>query len=100
MFLASEKVLYLFEVRFSNKAEKSLKDCNEKLKDRLKEFFLKLQEAPVSAKEYDLKKISGAEDTYRIRLSSYRVTYTVFWEEKIIRVLFVELRNESTYKNM
>lgn len=93
-------MLFLFEIRFSNKVDKSLKDCNEKLKSRLKELFFKLQEAPVPAKEYDLKKISGVDDTYRIRLSSYRVTYTVFWEEKIIRVLFVELRDGSTYKNM
>lgn len=93
-------MLFLFEVRFSNKAEKALNSCDEKLRNRLKELFLKLQGAPIPAREYDLKKISGADDTYRIRLSSYRVTYTVFWEEKIIRVLFVELRDESTYKNM
>lgn len=93
-------MLLLFEVRFSNKAEKALNSCNEKLRNRLKELFLKMQEAPVPAREYDLKKISGTDDTYRIRLSSYRVTYAVFWEEKIIRVVFVELRNKSTYKNM
>ena len=93
-------MLLLFEVKFSNKADKSLKDCNEKLKSRLKELFLKLQEVPIPAREYDLKKIGGEEDTYRIRLSSYRVTYTVYWDEKIIRVLFVELRDGSTYKNM
>lgn len=90
----------MFEIRFSNKSEKFIKKCDEKIKQRLKEMFLRLQEAPVPAKEYDLKKISGKDDTYRIRLSRYRVTYSVFWEEKIIRVLFIERRHESTYKQL
>ena len=85
MFLAANEVLLLFEVRFSNKAEKALNSCNEKLRNRLKELFFKLQDAPVPAREYDLKKISGTDDTYRIRFSSYRVTYTVFWGRKMCR---------------
>jgi mRNA interferase RelE/StbE len=95
-----KRVFFLFEVRFSNKSEKFIKNCGNKLKNRLNELFVKLQEAPIPAKEYDLKKISGSEDTYRIRLSSYRITYAVFWEEKIIRVLFIELRGKSAYKNL
>ena len=90
----------MFEVRFSNKSEKFIKKCDEKLRQRLKELFLRLQEAPIPAKEYDLKKIGGKEDTYRIMLSSYRVTYSIFWEEKNIRILFIERRDESTYKQL
>lgn len=88
------------ELRFSNNSEKFIKNCDEKLKQRLKQLFLSLQDAPVPAKQFDLKKIGGKDDTYRIRLSSYRVTYIVFWEQKIIRVLFVEKRKESTYKQL
>ncbi len=88
----------MFEVRFSNKAEKAINKSDRKLRKRLKELFEKLKQNPVPAREYDLRKIAGEEDTYRIRLSSFRTTYTVYGEQKIIRVIKVERRKESTYK--
>jgi mRNA interferase RelE/StbE len=88
----------LFEVKFSNKAEKAINKSNPKLRKRLKELFEKLMQNPVPAREYDLRKIAGEEDTYRIRLSRYRATYTVYWEQKTIRVTKVKRRKESTYK--
>ncbi|MDD5162945.1 MAG: type II toxin-antitoxin system RelE/ParE family toxin [Candidatus ainarchaeum sp.] len=90
----------MFEVRFSNKAEKFLKKCDGKIRARLNELFLKLGQNPVPAKEFDLRKIAGETDTYRIRLSRYRATYCVYWEQKIIRVLKIERRKENTYKNI
>lgn len=88
----------MFEIRFSNKAEKAINKCDKKLRKRLKELFEKLSQNPVPAREYDLRKISGEEDTYRIRLSSFRITYTVYWEQKKIRIIKIERRKESTYK--
>ncbi|MCX6798864.1 MAG: type II toxin-antitoxin system RelE/ParE family toxin [Candidatus Diapherotrites archaeon] len=88
----------MFDIRFSNRASRFIRKCDGKLKGRLKELFEKLQQNPVPAKEFDLRKISGEEDTYRIRLSRYRVTYCVYWEQKTIRILKAEKRKESTYK--
>jgi mRNA-degrading endonuclease RelE of RelBE toxin-antitoxin system len=88
----------LFEVRFSNQAEKAIKSCESKLKARLEELFERLTQNPVPAKEYDLRKIAGMEGTYRIRVSSFRVTYCIYWEQKIIRILKIGRRDESTYK--
>ena len=88
----------MFELKFSNNAEKFLKKCDAKLKARLEDLFQKLSQNPVPAKEFDLRKIAGEEDIYRIRLSSHRTTYFVNWEKKIIRVLKIERRKESTYK--
>lgn len=89
----------LFDVRLSNKAEKFIrKEADEKLKARLKELFEILRFEPVPAKHYDVRKIEGQESSYRIRLSSFRVSYKVFWEEKIIRVAQIERRDEHTYR--
>ncbi len=88
----------MFEVRFSNQAEKAINKSDSKLKKRLKNLFEKLKQNPVPVREFDLRKIAGEEDTYRIRLSSFRTTYTVYWEQKIIRVTKIKRRKESTYK--
>ena len=90
----------MFEARFSNKAEKFIGKSDKKLRQRLKQLFERLERNPVPAREYDLRKIAGEEDTYRIRLSRYRVTYCVYWEERVIRVLRIGRRKERTYKKI
>jgi len=54
----------LFELLFSNKSSKFVKNCDSQLKERLKQIFLILNKTPVPAKLFDLKKIAGIDDTY------------------------------------
>jgi len=91
-------VFSLFELRFSNKSEKLIKKSDSKIKERLKDLFLKLQVNPVPVSYLDLRKIAGEKNIYRIRLSRFRVVYSVYWDEKIIRIIKIERRKESTYK--
>ncbi len=87
----------VFSVKTSNKAEKQLREVEKDIYARAIELFKTLEQNPVPAKQYNLLKIVGRADTYRVRLSSYRVIYTVFWEEKIVRILKIERRSETTY---
>jgi mRNA interferase RelE/StbE len=87
----------LFEFRFSHKAEKFLKNCEPKIKERIQQALEILRENPLPAKQFDFKKIGGEDETYRIRLSRYRIVYKIFWNENIIRVIKLEKRKDSTY---
>jgi mRNA-degrading endonuclease RelE of RelBE toxin-antitoxin system len=91
-------VAALFEVRLNNQPRKVIKKTEEKLKLRIKSLFKVLENEPVPAREFDLKKISGTSETYRIRLGKHRIEYFVDWENKIIYILFIKRRKESTYK--
>jgi len=88
----------LFSVTFSNSAAKALRDVDSKLEARLKQLFVCLSQNPVPAKEFNVKKLDGFDAVYRIRLSSHRVAYAVYWNEKVIRVSSIERRSETTYK--
>lgn len=88
----------MFEIRFNNQPKKFIKKSDEKLKFRLRSLFKVLEFEPVPAREFDLKKISGLKEIYRIRLGKHRIEYFVSWEEKQINVLFIKRRKESTYK--
>ena len=88
----------MFSVTFSNSAAKALRDVDSKLEARLKELFVCLSQNPVPAKEFGVKKLDGFDAVYRIRLSSHRVVYAVYWNEKVIRVSSIERRSETTYK--
>jgi len=87
----------LFSVLLGRQAEKFVKRTEPKLRERLRQLFIVLKLEPVPAAKYDARKVRGAIDTYRIRISSYRVVYTVEWDEKRIRVFEIERRDEHTY---
>ncbi|MBN2067238.1 MAG: type II toxin-antitoxin system RelE/ParE family toxin [Candidatus Diapherotrites archaeon] len=90
--------MFLFEVRFNNQPKKAIKKLDEKMKKRLHSLFLVLEIEPVPAKNFDLKKIAGSTETYRVRLGHFRVEYFVEWQSKTVFVLFVKRRKERTYK--
>ena len=87
----------VFDVRLGRDAEKFYDKADSKLKDRLKELFAVLAQNPVPVDAYDVKKISGPENEYRIRLSSYRVVYCVDWDDKVVRVGKIERKDDCTY---
>ncbi len=87
----------MFTIILSNKAEKQLRELEPAIKFRANAVLKVLELKPVPADECDLKKIAGEVDTYRIRISSFRVLYRVYWEKKIIGVAKIERRSDNTY---
>jgi len=59
--------------------------------------FEALTQNPAPAPEYDVKKLVGTHDIYRVRIGEIRIEYEVDWESKQIGVLAVEFR-ERAYK--
>ncbi len=45
-----------------------------------------------------VKKIKGRERSYRIRVGSYRVVYEVYDSDKLVLILQVARRSETTYR--
>jgi len=90
----------LFKIRFSAKAERFLIKCEKKIKERFRKLFLVLEFTPLPVRLFDLRKVAGEEDSYRIRVSKYRVLYHIYWEEKLIRVIKIERRKGRTYKKL
>jgi len=56
-----------------------------------------LTQNPAPSPEYDVRKLAGMHDTYRIRIGEIRIEYEVDWESKRVAVLAVEFRG-SAYK--
>lgn len=64
---------------------------------RVTELFQSLEDEPVPASRYDTSKVEGREESYRIRLSSFRVVYRVNWSEKRIDIAKIERKTDNTY---
>ncbi len=83
----------MFIIELSRKAQKqfdSIKD--EKITKTIRVTLKCLEFDPVPAKNYDVKKLEGLEDTFRIRLGKIRIVYTILWKEKAIIVSRIEKR--------
>ena len=59
------------------------------------ELLLTLRENPTPAENYDVKKLKGEKDTFRVRLGDIRVVYEIDWNEKIIKILLIEHRGKA-----
>ena len=91
-------ILLSFELKPSKRLRKQLEKLERKSKLNLLDLFLKLKENPVPAEEFNVVKLSGSKNTYRIRIQRIRVIYDVYWKEKKIDVLKVGIKKGRTYK--
>ena len=82
----------LFELIISNRARKSLKRMPRDYARRAILAFEALKQNPAPVPEYDVKKLHGLRDTYRIRIGDVRIEYEVAWVYKRINIVAVEFR--------
>lgn len=85
----------LFELMTSNRARKSLRHIPKHYAERAVAAFEALKQNPVPVPEYDVKKLRGMRDTYRIRIGDIRIEYEVNWEAKRINILLAEFRKRA-----
>jgi mRNA interferase RelE/StbE len=90
----------MFDVFLGREAEKTLGKIDKKLSVRIKQALLTLKLTPLPVKEYNLKKISGTDNIYRIRISDYRIIYAIYWDKKEINVIRIARRDDRTYRGI
>jgi mRNA interferase RelE/StbE len=64
--------------------------------ERLRDAVRSLAEEP---RPQNVRKIRGAEKTFRIRVGGYRVVYEVYDNERLVLILQVVRRTEATYQS-
>ncbi len=77
----------------TKKAEKQIRSLPFHIKKKIDELIDHLKEDPLPAKRYDLKKIRGKKDVYRIRIGNYRVIYKI--QNDVIIILLVIQRKQA-----
>jgi mRNA interferase RelE/StbE len=85
----------LFDIVISNRARKSLRRLPQHYVRRAIRAFEALKQNPAPVPDYEVKKLRGLRDTYRIRIGDIRIEYEVEWESKRINILAVEFRSRA-----
>lgn len=86
---------YLFTVTLANRARKFVKSLPDHYKRRVAELLLILQENPAPSESFDVVKLKGFLDTFRVHLGDIRVIYAIDWSRQEVRVLTVSQREKA-----
>ena len=85
----------MFEVFLTNRAEKALKSLGDRgLRRRIEEMIDTLSHT-YFPKGYDIKKLKGVKNTYRLRIGDYRIIYTVNFNNSQIFVTSITPRKKA-----
>jgi mRNA-degrading endonuclease RelE of RelBE toxin-antitoxin system len=57
--------------------------------------FEALTQNPAPTPEYDVRKLGGQHNVYRIRIGEIRIEYEVNWESKRIGILAIQFRGRA-----
>ncbi len=80
-----------FDVIIETKAQKEFLKLSPPWDKKVKATINKLEKDPRLS---GVKKLSGSKDGYRIRVSNYRILYTIDDREKIVTVYRIKHRRE------
>ena len=87
----------MFRVEAKKRTLKILKRLSQERKNKIKEVITTLKSDPIPFRKFDVAKLKGYENTYRIRIGDLRIVYEVNWDEKRILIHFIGPR-EKAYK--
>lgn len=84
-----------YRVEIAPAAGRDLRRFPPQVRGRLEPEILALRDEP---RPHGVRKIQGEERAYRIRVGNYRVVYEVYENEKLVVILRVVRRSESSYR--
>ena len=88
----------MYSLKIKRKALKAARRLPKGVKRQVEETLKVLQTKPIPARTYDIKKMRGVEDTYRIRIGDTRIVYSIERGQRIIIIHYIGSR-EKAYKS-
>ncbi len=79
-----------------DKIQKTLDKLSPKEKPQIKQVLRDIQENKLIGSSYDIKKLAGREDIYRIRKGQLRIIYRLDTSGETY-LLAIERRSDTTY---
>ncbi|MEK5038945.1 type II toxin-antitoxin system RelE family toxin [Sporosarcina sp. FSL K6-3457] len=79
------------EVLLSKQALKFVRKQENKIQQRIYAALIGLEEIPPVG---DIKKLKGVDETYRLRVGTFRIIYTADFEKVVIKVVTIDNRGD------
>ena len=85
----------VFEVSFHRKAGKDLLKLPKKMLIRVYDLVKSLETDPVPRKKFDISKLRGRNDAYRVRMGQYRIMYIIDSKNNEIIIQKISTREKA-----
>jgi mRNA interferase RelE/StbE len=82
----------MYRVVLTKRASKGFGKAPEHVQERVGEVMEALQQTFAPVKLFDVKKLKGLEDTFRIRIGGWRIIYELHRKESVVVVLDITPR--------
>ena len=76
----------MYRVFVKKRAFKGLENLKSGIQGSIHELVRVLENEPIPYSDYDVVKLRGRDNVYRVRIGSIRVIYSIDWENKLISV--------------
>lgn len=86
-----------FKIVIHQKIVKSLDYLEKSHQKKLAAFIEILKEIPLPYKRFDIKKLKGYDNRFRVRLGDFRLIYEIDKEQMLVLILKLE-RRKHVYK--
>lgn len=86
-----DKENIIYTIKIKNSVKKDLSKISEPYFSKIEDKVLKLRENPIPS---DCKKLKGMDNAYRIRVSDYRIVYTIQNNILLVEVIKVGHRKD------
>ena len=85
----------MFRVQIRKKAYKRLQDLTPTHRDTIAALLNVLKTDPIPYHDFDIAKLAGRTNDYRVRVGNIRAIYTIDWTEKTVTISRLELRGRA-----
>ncbi len=86
-----------YKIEIDRKFLHDIKRLDPRIRKRMKEFIDIIEENPLIIFNFDVKKLKGYTNTFRIRVGKYRLLFSIDKKRKVI-ILLRFLSREKAYK--
>jgi len=76
----------MYKVKYHKNVVKFLQKQDKKVVKKIVDFFDEIKKS-LDFENYDVKKLKGFENSYRLRISKYRIIFTIKNNELLIEVI-------------
>jgi len=76
----------LYKVIVKKRAFKGLEALKSGHRESILTLLRVLEKEPIPYFDYDVVKLKGRDNVYRVRIGSLRVIYSIYWKGKLISV--------------
>lgn len=88
----------MFRVLVSKQGRKFLTSLEGKKQEKVIKVLETLESNPLPFRIYDMKKLRGMANSYRIRIGNIRITYELFLNDFVIKVRYIGYRSKAYKK--